>query len=645
MIVNQRLVPLAGRLRGATAFLLLFLERSPAVRVVADAVAVVVETPAGLVLKAAAGTLAAMGAVDSLAGATSSSGGGGAASAYLVTDVSLPANVAVGQAFKMDVTVSGVGVTYAKSWTVSNTLPPGITVLNGTLSGNNIQISDDTAANGVLTISGTPTAAGTYNFTVSAYQNTNYGGAVTSGSTSIVVAKPSGTAPSITTQPASQTVNAGTSVTFKVVASATPAPTYQWQKGGSAISGATGTTFTIASAQVADAGTYNVVVTNTAGSTTSANAVLTVNNVAQVPAFTAQPVSQTIAPGSTVVFKALATGAPAPTYQWSVNNVAIAGATNPNLVVSAASFANQGTYTCTASNAAGSTVSAVANLSVLSTNNVGRLMNVSCLANVGTGADILISGFVVGGGTAGNGNLLIRASGPALAPFNITSPLPDPELQLTNETTGLQIDQNTGWQGSSSIVSAASAVGAFAWTSPSSHDAALLESLSPGPYTASLLGQSGDTGPGLIEVYDTTPAGSYNPSMNHVLNISARHSAGTGANVLTAGFVIGGLTSKTVLIRASGPALAQYGVSGTLADPYLEVHDQNAQKVIATNSAWGGDLDIAGAASQVGAFPWQFTTSNDSAVLITLPPGPYTAVVSGASGDSGIALIEVYEVP
>jgi hypothetical protein len=146
-----------------------------------------------------------------------------------------------------------------------------------------------------------------------------------------------------------------------------------------------------------------------------------------------------------------------------------------------------------------------------------------------------------------------------------------------------------------------------------------------------------------VEIYDDTPDGSYTPSSPRITNISARVQVGTGGNVLIAGFYIGGSTSRTVLIRASGPALIPFGLTGTLPDPQLQLNSTTG--VIATNSAWGGNAQIAAAAASVGAFMWQFPSSNDSAILVTLPPGAYTATVSGASGDTGIALVEVYEVP
>jgi hypothetical protein len=107
--------------------------------------------------------------------------------------------------------------------------------------------------------------------------------------------------------------------------------------------------------------------------------------------------------------------------------------------------------------------------------------------------------------------------------------------------------------------------------------------------------------------------------------------------------VIGGSTSETVLIRASGPALAQFGISGALPDPVLQLN--NGSGVIAANTGWGGDSQIAVAAASAGAFSWGIAATPDSSILVTLPPGAYTAQVSGASGDTGLALIEVYAVP
>ncbi len=127
-------------------------------------------------------------------------------------------------------------------------------------------------------------------------------------------------------------------------------------------------------------------------------------------------------------------------------------------------------------------------------------------------------------------------------------------------------------------------------------------------------------------------------------DISTRGFVGTGSNSLIGGFVIAGPSPKTVLIRASGPAIAAspFNVPGTLPDPQLQLY--SGSTVLATNAGWQGNPAIANAAAEVGAFAWSDPTSNDAALLTTLVPGAYTAIVSGASGDTGVALVEVYDV-
>jgi sugar lactone lactonase YvrE len=368
---------------------------------------------------------------------------------------------------------------------------------------------------------------------------------------------------------------------------------------------------------------------------------------AAAPTLSLQPSSQTVASGHTVVFHVAASGLPAPTYQWELNGAPLAngggvsGATGTTLVVTGAQPDNSGNYTCTVANASGTLQTVAASLNVVGTADPGRLTNISCRAQVGTGNQILITGFAVGGaGTTGSESLLIRASGPALETFDVSGTLADPSLALFSGATAL--GSNDGWNGNTQIINTAAAVGAFPWVNVSSHDAALLESLPSGPYTAQISGASGDTGVALAEIYDATPAGAYTPASPRLVNISARVEVGTDDNILIVGFVIGGSTSSTVLIRASGPALTAFGVTGSLADPLLDLY--SGTSLLAYNFGWSGDPQIASAASAVGAFSWTNSASDDSAILVTLPPGAYTAQVSGASGDTGVALIEVYEV-
>lgn len=458
-------------------------------------------------------------------------------------------------------------------------------------------------------------------------------------------------APTVSTQPSDESVSAGGSVTLSVgvtYGGSTTAPAnvaWIWHQNGVSVNfdgvnhvlGSDGS-LTINNAGAADAGTYYLSVITAGGAVSSHMVTLTVTG--STPVFSQQPSSITIASGSTVVFTAQASAGSS--YQWFRNGGAIPSGTGATLVINGATAANAGTYTCQASSPGGLATSNAATLTVVSTSNPGRLVNISCRATVGTGANILIAGFAVGGaGTSGSEKLLLRGSGPALAPFGVSGTLPDPQLQLYSGSN--VVGSNSAWGGTASISSTAAAVGAFAWSDSSSHDAALLETLGLGPYTAQIAGESGDTGIALAEVYDATPAGTYTPTTPRIVNISARVQVGTGGNILIAGFAIGGSTSRTVLIRASGPALAGFGVGGTLPDPMLQL--LSGSTVLESKSAWGGNPQISAAAASVGAFAWSSGSSKDSAILVTLPPGPYTAQVSGASGDTGVALVEVYEVP
>jgi arabinogalactan endo-1,4-beta-galactosidase len=366
------------------------------------------------------------------------------------------------------------------------------------------------------------------------------------------------------------------------------------------------------------------------------------------PLFAGKVASQTIAAGSTVVFNAAVGAFPSPEYQWSLNGTPIPGATGPSLLVSGATAANSGSYTCVASNPSGSVTSNVASLSVVTTSNPGRLTNLSCRAQVGTGANIMTAGFVTGGGgTSGNQSVLIRASGPALSVFGLTGLLADPKLVLNDVSASPSavVDTDAGWNGAVALFDESATLGAFSWGSAATPDSALLEALPRANYTAQLSGAAGDSGLALIEVYDATPAGTYTLTTPRLTNLSALIQVGTGANVVFAGFVIGGSTAKTMLIRATGPSLSAFSIAG-LPDPELTLTNTSANPsvVVATNTVWGGDATLDRVAGSVGAFHWSLV-SGDSAILITLPPGNYTAGVKGASSDTGPSLIELYEVP
>jgi hypothetical protein len=180
-------------------------------------------------------------------------------------------------------------------------------------------------------------------------------------------------------------------------------------------------------------------------------------------------------------------------------------------------------------------------------------------------------------------------------------------------------------------------------TDSTSLDSALVKSLpvSPGGYTVQVSGKSGDFGNALTEVYDDSD--NYTILMPRLVNVSCLNPVAAGGN-LTVGFVIGGSTSETVLIRAAGPMLANFGVGEVMPDPQIVVRPLNSTTVVGSNTGWAGNAQLSAAASTVGAFQFTDASSNDSAVIVTLAPGGYTAQVNSVSGAHGNVLVEVYEL-
>jgi hypothetical protein len=236
--------------------------------------------------------------------------------------------------------------------------------------------------------------------------------------------------------------------------------------------------------------------------------------------------------------------------------------------------------------------------------------------------------------------VLIRAIGPTLSSYGISSPLANPFLQLYQG--GIAIASNDNWGGDATLVSAQAAAKAFALPA-GSFDSLLLVTLAPGLYSAQVSGVGGTTGVALVEFYDLDANDPF--STQKVMSVSTRGLVGAGDKVLIAGLNVTGNMPKKVLVRAVGPTLAGFGVSNVLPDPILTIKSGSA--TVRENDNWesGNDPTLVTAATvQAGAFPLS-SGSKDAVILMTLPPGIYTAVVSGANGATGIALVEVYEVP
>ena len=400
--------------------------------------------------------------------------------------------------------------------------------------------------------------------------------------------------------------------------------------------------------QPISAGTANITVRVVDTNGNAASTTIAVTVAAGVPVFSAQPVSQSVAAGSTVVFNAPA--ASAASYRWERNGAAVPGATTSTLVINNATAANAGTYTAIATNSVDSARSTPATLTVsnLAVTEVGRLVNLSILTVAGSGARVLTMGAFVGGGDAGATlPLVIRAVGPTLAqpPFNVSGVLPDPTMNFYAAGNTTPIETNDNWGGGAALADAFRLVAAFDLPA-ASLDSAIVRTtpgFASGGYTVQVTGKGEASGAVIAEMYDAAGT-SRTATTPRLTNLSTRAQIDTGGN-LTVGFVLGGQSARTVLVRGIGPSLSQFGLTGLMDDPRLELFNNNNGQQIAANDDWAGGAEISTAAASVGAFGLIGGTSKDAVLLVTLPPGPYSARINGANGAGGAAIVEVYEVP
>jgi len=247
------------------------------------------------------------------------------------------------------------------------------------------------------------------------------------------------------------------------------------------------------------------------------------------------------------------------------------------------------------------------------------LGNVSSRARVQIGANVLIGGLVISG--TQNKRVLLRALGPSLT---LVGKLMNPSLELYNSNQVL-LESNDNWGSATNhqeIVNTGSA--------PANPlESAILRSLAPGAYTAIVRGVSNTSGIALVEAYDLDSAGS-----SKFANISARALVQTGDNVLIGGFIVLGNFQK-VLIRAKGPSLP---IAGRLANPTLELHDDQGM-LLAFNDDWRTTQQ-----AEIMATGLPPTNNFESAIVQTLAPGSYTAIVRGKNNTSGVALVEIYAI-
>jgi hypothetical protein len=271
----------------------------------------------------------------------------------------------------------------------------------------------------------------------------------------------------------------------------------------------------------------------------------------------------------------------------------------------------------------------------------GRLVNMSIRTNAGTDDATLIVGVGLGGaGTQGSKAVLLRGVGPTLGVFGVGGALSDTVMTVFQGTT--QVAQNDNWDATAGNTFAG--LGAFAFGAGSLDSAIYNNAIPSGSYSIQIAGKAGATGIALAEIYDASPSASFTATTPRLVNVSARTQVGTGDNILIAGFVVGGSTPVRVLIRAVGPTLGVFGVGGALADPKLEVYDSAAAK-IGENDNWAGTAALKTAFSSVAAFAFSADNSADAALVATLQPGSYTVQVSGVNAATGVALVELYELP
>jgi hypothetical protein len=272
-----------------------------------------------------------------------------------------------------------------------------------------------------------------------------------------------------------------------------------------------------------------------------------------------------------------------------------------------------------------------------------ELRNISTRAFVQTGDNVLIGGFIIQG--SGTKRVIIRAIGPELTQYGVPNPLFNPTLELHN-ATGALIASNDDWMhtiiGGIITTNQVQDIMNSGYAPTDGRESAIIGDLPPGNYTAILRGVDNMTGVALVEVYDLSPG-----TGPILANISSRAFVQQNDDVMIGGFIVQGAQSKRVIIRAIGPELAHYGISDALADPTLELHDQ-AGALIASNDNWQttiiGGIITANQVQEIMNSGYAPTEPSESAIIATLAPGRYTAIVRGKNIIVGVALVDLYDL-
>jgi acetyl esterase/lipase len=250
-----------------------------------------------------------------------------------------------------------------------------------------------------------------------------------------------------------------------------------------------------------------------------------------------------------------------------------------------------------------------------------KLLNVSTRANVLDGESVMVGGFIITGDV--DKRVVLRGLGPSLSGSGVTGLLGNPYLELY-DSAGVLVEANDNRQVLAGIPNA---------LLPSSPlESYLTAVLPPGNYTAILHDADSGTGIGLVELYDVNPVNS------RVANISTRGHVSGGESEMIGGFIIGGSDPTSVIVRALGPSLAAAGVSSPLPDPVLQLFDGNGN-LLGTNDNWRSTQEQQ--IINTGVPP---TNDLESAIVATLDPGHYTALVHDSQFRTGVALVEAYDL-
>jgi plastocyanin len=251
-------------------------------------------------------------------------------------------------------------------------------------------------------------------------------------------------------------------------------------------------------------------------------------------------------------------------------------------------------------------------------------LNVSTRLRVQTGEGAMIGGFIITGNVPKK--VIVRALGPSIT--GIAGVLADPTVTLNG--SGGVIASNNDWRDTQEA-----AIQATTIPPTNNLESAIVAALSPGNYTAVVGGKDQSTGVGLVEVYDLDQ-----PADAKLANISTRGNVETGSNVMIGGFILGnGTASAKVIVRALGPSLTNAGIVGVLSDPTLELRDGNGA-IVRSNNDW---KESQQAEIQQTSIPP--ANDREAAIVASLPPGAYTAIVAGNGGASGVGLVELYNLP